>query len=105
MLGKIVILKKVLISQMALLFFFSAYPFAASKDSLHSKGGRDVINCYKKLAEAGDANAMNNLGAMYWRGNRVKQDCKLAEKYFKQAAEAGDTNAKNNLSIMKRQRY
>ena len=42
---------------------------------------------------------------MYMDGQGVKQNYKIAKKYFKQAPDIGDTNAKNNLSIMKKQRH
>lgn len=63
-------------------------------------GSKGDIEYYKNAADAGDINAMSNLGAMYLQGQRVKQDYKVAEKYFRQAADAGNTSAMNSLGVM-----
>ena len=93
--------------------FFNMYVYGTSKNNIYSLASenevqevtRDASNYNKKSIEAGDTNAMNNLGIMYWNGQGVKQDYKAAEKYFRQAVEMGNVNAKNNLSIMNKQRH
>ena len=46
----------------------------------------------KELAEGGDAEAQNNLGAMYYNGEGVPQDYKEAVKWQRKAAEQGYAN-------------
>ena len=103
------ILKKVLLYQIVVLCFFNMYVYGTSKNNIYTLASekevqevtRDAPNYNKKsIIEAGDTNAMNNLGIMYMEGQGVKQDYKTAEKYFRQAADIGDTNAMNNLGIM-----
>ena len=55
---------------------------------------------YKKAADAGNANAMNNIGIMYNNGAGITQDYKNAMKWYKKAADAGNANAMNNIGIM-----
>jgi len=55
---------------------------------------------WKPLAEAGDADAQNNLGVMYHNGNGVLQDYAEAVKWYRLAAEQGDASAQNNLGLM-----
>lgn len=51
----------------------------------------------KIMIEDGDANAMNNLGAMYYNGKGVEQSYELALKYYHMAAEHGSRQAQENL--------
>ncbi len=55
---------------------------------------------FRLLAEQGDANAQNNLGAMYERGDGVPQDYKESVKWYRLAAEQGAAYAQNNLGQM-----
>ena len=48
-------------------------------------------------AEAGDARAMAELGAMYARGQDVRQDDDDARRWYQKAAEAGDVRAMTAL--------
>ena len=51
-------------------------------------------------AERGDADAQNQLGVMYYRGEGVVQDrCKSAD-WFRKAAEQGHPKAQGSLGIM-----
>ncbi len=52
------------------------------------------------LAEQGDVNAQFNLGLMYYRGNGVLQDYKLAHKWFNIASAQGDAEARRALSLI-----
>jgi uncharacterized protein len=51
----------------------------------------------RKKAEAGDAEAQNNLGYAYDKGEGVPQDYVEAFKWFRKAAEQRDTTALHNL--------
>ena len=59
---------------------------------------------YKAAAEAGDTDAMNNLGSMYEYGKGVKPNYRAARNWYKKAAELGNTRARDNLSRIKRDR-
>lgn len=52
------------------------------------------------LAEAGDAQAQNNIGFLYRRGRGVHPDFKEAAKWYRRAAEQGFTEAMTNLGKM-----
>ena len=54
----------------------------------------------KELAEGGDAEAQNNLGAMYATGEGVPQDNKEAVKWFRMSAEQGKAKGQSNLGVM-----
>lgn len=51
-------------------------------------------------AEAGDAHAQFELGAMYHTGESVPKDLKLARKWFEKSAAQGDSRSQFNLGIM-----
>jgi TPR repeat protein len=52
---------------------------------------------WEKAAAAGDPEAMNNLGILYYKGLGFKQDVKQAEAWYLRAAHLGYTNAQFNL--------
>ena len=54
----------------------------------------------KARAEAGDANAQNNLGAMYDNGTGVAENVQEAVKWYRLAAEQGDANSLFVLGLM-----
>ena len=54
----------------------------------------------KELAEGGDAEAQNNLGAMYATGKGVAQDDQEAAKWFRMSAEQGEAKGQSNLGLM-----
>ena len=51
-------------------------------------------------AEEDVINAQSNLGEMYYKGNGVLQDHKIAVKWWKLAAEQGHARAQYNLGLM-----
>ena len=51
-------------------------------------------------AEEDVINAQSNLGEMYYKGNGVLQDHKIAVKWWKLAAEQGHARAQSNLGFM-----
>jgi uncharacterized protein len=59
---------------------------------------------WKPLAEQGRADAQNNLGWMYERGDGVTQDYAEALKWYRKAAEQGDAAAQYNIGLMLHQR-
>lgn len=52
------------------------------------------------LAQNGDADAQNNLGVMYYKGEGVPRDGIEAAKWFQFAAEQGHAKAQSNLGAM-----
>src|SRR5262249_13978000 len=57
---------------------------------------------YRRAAEAGDKNAMTNLGLMYADGRGVAKDEEEAVRWYRRAAEAGNAAAMHNLGFMYR---
>ena len=51
-------------------------------------------------AEKGDASAQNNLGGIYYIGNRVEQDYGEAFKWFRKAAQQDYPPAQRNLGML-----
>lgn len=54
----------------------------------------------ERLARAGDMKAMNNLGVIYFNGNKVTQDLKEASNWLKQSAEKGYEEGQYNLGML-----
>lgn len=57
---------------------------------------------WRPLAEQGNADAQNNLGAMYDKGQGVPQDYKEAFNWYRKSAEQGDALAHIALGLMYR---
>jgi TPR repeat protein len=57
------------------------------------------VKWYRKAAENGDAEAQNNLGCAYARGEGVERNYEEAVKWCRKAAEQGDATAQNNLGL------
>jgi hypothetical protein len=60
----------------------------------------ETLERLQAAAEAGDARAQNDLGWMYFTGDRVKRDYDKAFQWFKRAAEQGNATAQVNLGRM-----
>ncbi|MEI3004629.1 MAG: tetratricopeptide repeat protein [Victivallales bacterium] len=58
----------------------------------------NAFHRYRKAAEAGDANAMCNLGTMYLTGRGTSVNQENAVKWLKRAAEQNDANAMLKLA-------
>ncbi len=66
---------------------------------LYCKGEMEnAFHWYRKAAEAGDANAMCNLGTMYLTGRGTSVNQENAVKWLKRAAEQNDANAMLKLA-------
>jgi TPR repeat protein len=55
---------------------------------------------WRSLAEQGNPQAQNSLGALYYNGKGVAQDFKEAIKWYRSAASQGTSNAQLNLGAM-----
>ncbi|WP_368500133.1 tetratricopeptide repeat protein, partial [Phascolarctobacterium succinatutens] len=60
----------------------------------------EAVKWYRKGAEAGNANAMANLGWMYDWGKGVDQNAEETKKWYKKAADCGNAWAKEQLSSL-----
>lgn len=56
---------------------------------------------YQMLADKGSAEAQFALGEMYWRGNGVPTDTKIATDWFKKAASNGSPTAEKYLALIR----
>jgi TPR repeat protein len=56
---------------------------------------------YQKAADAGNADAMSNLGDFYYYGWGVAKDYNKAREWYQKAADAGDKNAKQALARLR----
>jgi len=67
---------------------------------MYSKGVpqdyKEAIRLYRLSAEQGLAEAQNNLGSMYSKGQGVPQDYQEAVKWFRLSAEQGYAQAQFN---------
>jgi FOG: TPR repeat, SEL1 subfamily len=70
--------------------------YISQMTKLHRTDLADISNAAKQ----GDADAQNNLGLMYIKGNGVPQDYAEAAKWFRKAAEQGFARAQYNLGII-----
>jgi TPR repeat protein len=59
-----------------------------------------ALRLWTPLAEQGDADAQNNLGLMYDKGQGVAQDYKTAVKWYTLAAEQGNAKVQTILGVM-----
>jgi len=57
----------------------------------------EVVKCYQKAADQGDAGAMNNLGNCYYWGNGVERDYGKAVEWYRKTADLGHDRAMYNL--------
>lgn len=61
----------------------------------------EAMKLYTKLANAGNVEAQQQLGQMYWYGEAGEVDNAKAELWFKKAAAKGNKVAADSLAIMK----
>ena len=57
-----------------------------------------ALKAYQSLAAQGNAEAQNNLGELYAKGQGVPQDYVQARKWYEKAAAQGNALAQNNLA-------
>lgn len=59
----------------------------------------EAAKCYRKAADQGELNAMNNLGLYYFTGKGVTQNMPEGVKWYQKAAEKGNALAQSSLGI------
>ncbi len=73
---------------------------ADSKYPIHPKVAELLIDIYKDGIENKSADAMCNLGALYYTGRAGEQDYEKAAYYYKMADKAGNRQATENLGYI-----
>ena len=78
-------------------FFNVGYMYSAGLGV--TKNYFEAFKWYRKGAEVGDANSMNNLGQLYREGLGVEENQTEALKWWRKGAEAGNSSAMDNLGL------
>jgi TPR repeat protein len=73
--------------------------FVEAKRYLDAMDDAKALPLLQRAAEAGNAEAMRELGYLYKDGDGVTQDRAQARSWFKNASDAGDLQAKAALEI------
>lgn len=60
----------------------------------------EAMTWYTKAAEAGNADAMNNIGYMYENGRGIERDVSTAMDWYRKAAELGNSSAMSNIGAL-----
>ena len=99
------ILRRLMITLLILSFVVSSGVAFADQfeDSIAAYDRGDyatAVRLMRPLAEQGNAQAQNGLGAMYYNGKGVAQDFKEAVKWYRLAAAQGYASAQLNLGAM-----
>ena len=82
---------------LACIFFLSVHITAFGEQSPNQAAAVQNAITLQKAADAGNSDAMNNLGTLYAHGQGVAQDYGKAREWFQKAADAGNTTAMDNL--------
>jgi TPR repeat protein len=77
-----------------------AGPFEDSMAAYDRGDYTSTLQLLRPLAEQGNAQAQNGLGAMYYNGRGVAKDFKEAVKWYRLAAAQGNISAQVNLGSM-----
>ena len=73
------------------------------EDGVAAYNRKDYVTAAKLMrlsADQGYANAQNNLGVLYFKGQGVTQDYKEAVKWYRLSADQGNALAQGNLGLM-----
>jgi hypothetical protein len=79
----------------------AADPLADANALFEQKAYPQALQAYTKLANAGNADAQQKLGQMYWYGEAGEVDDAKAEAWFGKAAAKGNKVAIASLEVMK----
>ena len=80
----------------------SLFTLAEDKGFTQYKNGEytEALEIWTEEADNGEANAIYNIGLLYFFGNGVNKDLSIAYNYCKKAALKGLARAQNNLAYM-----
>ena len=96
-------MKIIILSLYLLLFGYTEVLHADYNDGLtayHEGDYKTALSEWKPLAEQGDADAQNNLGVLYNKGQGVTKDYEEAIKWYRKSANQGYVNAQYSLGSM-----
>ena len=79
----------------------TAARLAEAKAAYKNKEYDKARDLWRPLAEAGNADAQNNLAVLYTKGQGVRQDYEKARKFYEQAAAQGYKDAEKALQEIK----
>lgn len=82
-----------------LISFNSHADITAANEALARGDYATAVKEFRRLAEAGDADAQANLGYMYYVGEGVPQSYPEAVKWYEKAAIQGNRDAQYNLAV------
>ena len=74
-----------------------AGPFDDGIDAYYQNDFAKALRLWLPLAEDGNPNAQNNLGAMHENGQGIAADMQEAARWYRRAAEQAHTDAQMNL--------
>jgi TPR repeat protein/serine/threonine protein kinase len=72
---------------------------ALAKEAIAEGQWANAVDWYHKAVAQEDAQAQNNLGAMYYNGWGVPKDSRKAVEWYRKAAAQGYVSAQNNLGL------
>jgi len=76
----------------------SAFALMTRAKAAHQRGDDvEAMRWYRKAADLGNANAMENIGMLYRTGQGVVRDDAEALRWWRKAADLGDANAMNQI--------
>jgi TPR repeat protein len=79
----------------------SADELSAANAAFANKDYAGALQRYTRLANAGNVEAQQHLGEMYWYGEAGTVDEAKAEAWFRKAAAKGNTVASASLDLMR----
>jgi uncharacterized protein len=85
---------------LALFGVVAAGPLEDGKAAYQSGDDATAVRLLRPLADLGNADAQNNLGAIYYSGHGVPQDYAQAVAWYRRAADQGDAPAQAALGWM-----
>ena len=85
---------------LACIFFLSVHITAFGEQSPNQAAAVQNAITLQKAADAGNSDAMNNLGTLYAHGQGVAQDYGKAREWYQKAADAGNPAAMNFLGAL-----
>ena len=94
------VMKKLLSAALISMFIVFAVSANAGpfEDGVAAYNRKDYVTAAKLMrlsADQGYANAQNNLGVLYFKGQGVTQDYKEAVKWYRLSADQGDADAQS----------
>jgi len=87
-------------SALLVLLFCFLLASCGEEETVKTEEAVEAEKTIQERAEAGDAEAQNSLGWMYYKGEEVPEDDVEAAKWFRKAGEQGYASSQNSLGAM-----